>query len=162
MGNSKKGGRKGMGRQVLTRAMLLPLTAQEVRAISLPAHLALVALQRGQGERDHTVELVQVLCRTNLMVAQSGADVELPALRVAVMVLKGVMENGRARGPGCAVSEHEAEAIAQLLTIHNRLLETLPRRWYDGAQRQIMREVRREVMAVPGCMPLPGSSGAPV
>ncbi len=148
-----------MGRLVLTREMLLPLTAQAVRAISLPAHLALVALRQGLGKHDHAAELVQVLCRTNLMVRQTGAEVDVRALGAAVMVLKSLMESGRAHG-WQSVSEPDAEVIAKLLTIHDRLLEGLPRRWYEGAQQMIAREIRQQALAVLDSVPPQGSSGA--
>ncbi|WP_322014180.1 hypothetical protein [Paraburkholderia sp. J12] len=63
---------KGVSRRHLTREMLLPIPAAKAQMRSMRAHLALVAMRKGQGNGSLAGELVKSVYMTWLLARDSG------------------------------------------------------------------------------------------
>jgi hypothetical protein len=136
-----------MSRRPLTREMLLPFAPPQVRALSLSSHLALLALEKGEGNWDHMVVLAGVICRTSLMGDPSGIDTDKPLLEAADLVMRRLMD-GADPDRRWSVGAEDGAVLARVLAIHDQMVATLPRRRYFEAQARMEREanaVPREV-----------------
>lgn len=133
-----RGGKKGMRRRPLTSDMLLPLSPAQVRRLSLAAHLALVALEKGEGKRGHLLLLAEVICRTSLLSAGGSTEDDASVYEQADGVMARLLDSERPddRWSTCAA---DSEVLARVLTIHDQLLARVPRHRLYEVQAQLRR-----------------------
>jgi len=115
-------------RRPLTRDMLLPLTVQKAREISLENHLALSVLAADLGGDDQATKLLITIYHARFMV---DSDMPDKALLDAVESTLNVIVTRVESGAAWEVTDAEHAVIAQSLAIHDRLMASVP--WHRFA-----------------------------
>lgn len=122
----------------MTKDMLLPLAESVGRRTSLGHHLALATLRSGKGSSDTVGRLFHSIYVAYFVHEATTGRAELDAFRAAEAVLHkcavAAKENGiyEISGDGCA-------AVEQVLAIHDRQLESIPRHVIENAQERLDR-----------------------
>lgn len=90
-------------RSPLTKEMLLPLSTEKVRSLSLEHHMALAVVRSGKGECDQVICLLRVVYLAFFMRGEtaSGSDVDL--YRRAEAVLDACIDVQSVATRGCFV-----------------------------------------------------------
>ena len=145
---AKRGG-KSDRRVPLTKEMLLPLSTEKVRALSLENHLALAVVRSGKGDCDQVVCLLRVVYLAFLMRNETASGSDLDLYREAEGVLDACIERG-AHGEAWALREDEVTDIERVLAVHDEQLAAIPRHRYLAAWERLQRFV-----ADRRCSPVP-------
>ncbi len=117
--------------------MLLPLPRATTRLMSLENHLALVAIRSGNGEADHVSCLLKVVYLAWFMLDKPTPD-ERALLLLAEEVLDRSMTEA-AHGGQWRLSDDDYAVIEQVLTFHDRQLDSLPSHRYALAWQRLTR-----------------------
>ncbi|WP_423393308.1 hypothetical protein [Burkholderia sp. LMG 21824] len=109
--------------------MLLPLSTEKVRSLSLENHMALAVVRSGKGECDQVICLLRVVYLAFFMRSEtaSGSDVDL--YRRAEAVLDACIARAE-RGEMWALVDDEAADVERVLVVHDEQLAVIPRHRY--------------------------------
>jgi hypothetical protein len=140
LGNTVKQ-HKSAARQIkkpMSKEMLLPLAAHVARQTSLECHLALVTLKSGQGSRDTVGRLFHAIYISYFVHEATTGRVDLDVFRAAEAALQGSAVRGKGNGI-CEISGDGCAAVEQVLAVHDRQLESIPRHIIENAQKRLDR-----------------------
>lgn len=114
------------GRAGLTKEMLLPLSIEKVRALSLENHMALAMVRSGNGNCDQVVCLLRVVYLAFFMRGETASGSDLDLYRRAEAVLDVCI--GRAeRGEAWTLREDELADVERVLVVHDEQLAAIPK-----------------------------------
>ncbi|MBR8028550.1 hypothetical protein KDX27_31415 [Burkholderia cenocepacia] len=137
-------------RRPLTKAQLLPLPVDQVRALSLKHHLALAMLRDGRGDIEAIITLLNVLYLAFFL--RDSAPVALDGCRRAEVALDDCIRRAERGEPWC-LADDERQALEQLVVMHDAQLAAAPAHRYLDAWDQVQR-----VMASGGRSPIPAAA----
>jgi hypothetical protein len=132
---------KSVTRQIkktMGKEMLLPLAAHVARQKSLEHHLALATLRSGEGGRDTVGRLFHSIYVAYFVHEATTGRVDLDVFRAAEAALQGSAVRGKGNGV-CDISGDGCAAVEQVLAIHDRQLENIPRHVIENAQERLDR-----------------------
>lgn len=132
--------RRRSSRSVLTKEMLLPLSTEKVRSLSLEHHMALAVVRSGNGDCDQVVSLLRVVYLAFFMRSEteSGSDPDL--YRRAEAVLDACIARAE-RGELWMLQSNEAADVERLLVVHDEQLAAVPKHRYLAAWDRLQRFV---------------------
>ena len=136
-------GRNTMGRgsrSALTKEMLLPLSTEKVRSLSLAHHLALAMVRSGNGDCDQVVSLLRVVYLAFFMRSETESGSDLDLYRRAEAVLDACIARAECGEPWM-LHENEAADVERLLVVHDAQLAAVPKHRYLAAWDQLQRFV---------------------
>ena len=136
-------GRNTMGRgsrSALTKEMLLPLSTEKVRSLSLAHHLALAVVRSGNGDCDQVVSLLRVVYLAFFMRNETASGSDLDLYRRAEAVLDDCIARAE-RGESWMLRENEAADVERLLVVHDEQLAAVPKHHYLAAWDRLQRFV---------------------
>ena len=136
----RKAATKRKSRAGLSKELLLPMSIERVRALSLAYHLALAAVCSGRGDADQVIHLFRTVYLAFLLREETvlGADVEL--YRRAETALDACFERGE-RGERWLLLDRERSAVERVLVVHDGQLGVVSKHRYLGAWERLHRFV---------------------
>lgn len=136
-------GRNTMGRgsrSALTKEMLLPLSTEKVRSLSLAHHLALAMVRSENGDCDQVVSLLRVVYLAFFMRSETESGSDLDLYRRAEAVLDACIARAERDEPWM-LRENEAADVERLLVVHDAQLAAVPKHRYLAAWDRLQRFV---------------------
>ncbi|HKU28654.1 MAG TPA: hypothetical protein VJQ54_24500 [Candidatus Sulfotelmatobacter sp.] len=127
-------------RSALTKEMLLPLSTEKVRSLSLAHHLALAMVRSGNGDCDQVVSLLRVVYLAFFMRSETESGSDLDLYRRAEAVLDACIARAECGEPWM-LHENEAADVERLLVVHDAQLAAVPKHRYLAAWDQLQRFV---------------------
>ena len=126
----------------LTRAMLLPMSAELASKVSLHNHLALVALRQGQGNADLIAELLKTVYVAYDLLDPSQLATQAGYFTRAETAIKTLIKQAAATGEW-RLAEEQCEGIEVIVSLHDAQLAALRKHQVDGAKDRLMRVLER-------------------
>lgn len=120
MTSTRHGGR----RRSLTKAQLLPLSAIEVRQLSLKHHLALASLRTGRADVDAIATVLNVVYLAFFL--RDASDRDVSPYRAAEAALNAIVERVRRAQPG-EPNDDERAALERIVVQHDAQMATVPK-----------------------------------
>ncbi|WP_235995835.1 hypothetical protein [Burkholderia aenigmatica] len=123
------------GRSGLTREMLLPLSTEKIRALSLENHLALATMRGGRGDLDQVSCLVRVVYLAFYLREATSAGADFDLYRRAKAALDACVTRAE-QGERCLLLDHELATVERILVVHDEQLAAIPwHRYLDAWKR---------------------------
>src|SRR5471032_782629 len=147
-GTKRKAIRPGANRKPLSKSLLLPMSAQSAREMSLAQHLALAACRADSANRHQINELVRSVYMAYFLQRMGYGDLPFECYEHA----EAAFENALAVAAKCGrwiISEQDAPVIERLLTLHDQQLSEAPMHRVAEAEKQL-----RQFLAGTGVSPL--------
>jgi hypothetical protein len=124
-GTKRKATRPGAIRNPPSRSLLLPMSAQSARDMSLAHHLALAACRGDGGNRHQINELVRSVYMAYFLQRMGFGDIPFECYERA----EAAFENALAvatKSEKWIISEQDAPVIERLLALHDQQLSEAP------------------------------------
>ncbi|WP_244136578.1 hypothetical protein [Burkholderia sp. BCC0405] len=131
----RRGGHVG-----LTKEMLLPLSTEKVRSLSLENHMALAVVRSGNGDCDQVTCLLRVVYLAFYMRNETASGFDLDLYRRAEAVLDACIARAECDEPWM-LQENEAAHVERLLVVHDEQLAAVPKHRYLAAWDRLQRFV---------------------
>ncbi|WP_367188808.1 hypothetical protein [Burkholderia sp. Ed8] len=128
------------GRLALTKGMLLPLSTEKVRSLSLEHHMALAVARSGSGDCDQVICLLRVVYLSFFLRSETTAGSEPDLYRRAETVLDACIARAEC-GEAWALYENELADVERVLVVHDEQLAAIPKHRYLAAWDQLQRFV---------------------
>jgi hypothetical protein len=147
-GTIRKANLPGASRKPLSKSLLLPMSAQSAREMSLAHHLALAACRGDSANRHQINELVRSVYMTYHLQRMGYGDLPFQCYDRA----EAAFENALAVAAKCSkwiICEQDAPVIERLLTLHDQQLSEAPMHRVVEAEKQL-----RQFLAGTGVSPL--------
>ena len=147
-GTKRRPTRPGAIRKPLSKSLLLPMSAQSARDMSLAHHLALAACRGDSGNRHQINELVRSVYMAYFLQRMGFGEVPFECYEHA----EAAFENALAVATKSAqwiISEQDAPVIERLLALHDQQLSEAPMHRVVEAERRL-----RQFLAGAGASPL--------
>ena len=147
-GTKRKATRPGANRKPLSKSLLLPMSAQSAREMSLAHHLALAACRGDSANRHQINELVRSVYMAYFLQRMGYGDLPFECYEHA----EAAFENALAVAAKCGrwiISEQDAPVIERLLALHDQQLSEVPMHRVVEAEKQL-----RQFLAGTGVSPL--------
>ncbi|KVO12614.1 hypothetical protein WJ85_27945 [Burkholderia ubonensis] len=126
------------GRAALTKAQLLPLSTEKIRALSLENHLALSVVRAGAGDFEQMSCLLRAVYLAYFMRNETAAGMDADVYRRAEMVMDRCI--GRVeRGETWALESNEVAELERVLVLHDEQLAAVPLHRYQSAWERLQR-----------------------
>lgn len=138
MASKPKKRKAGRTTPPLTRAMLLPMSAELASKVSLHNHLALVALRHGKGNADLIAELLKTVYVAYDLLAPDQRVTHTEQFARAESAVKAVIKHAAATDEW-RLAEEECEGVELILRLHDAQLAALPKHRIEGAKQRLMR-----------------------
>ncbi|TDQ93027.1 hypothetical protein C7412_1097 [Paraburkholderia silvatlantica] len=120
------------GRAALTKAQLLPLSTEKIRALSLENHLALSVVRAGAGDFEQMSCLLRAVYLAYFMRYETTAGMDPNVYRRAEAVMDHCI--GRVeRGETWTLESDEVAALERVLVLHDEQLAAVPLHRYQSA-----------------------------
>ncbi|RBB41298.1 hypothetical protein DPV79_06620 [Burkholderia reimsis] len=120
--------------------MLLPLSTEKVRALSLENHLAFATVRAGRGESEQIINLLRVVYLAFYLREETASGADLDLYRQAEAALDACIERAE-RGHQWQLAGHEQSALECLLAVHDDQLAAVPKYRYLAAWDRLQRFV---------------------
>jgi hypothetical protein len=147
-GTKRKATRTGANRKPLSKSLLLPMSAQSAREMSLAHHLALAACRGDSANRHQINELVRSVYMAYFLQRMGYGDLPFECYEHA----EAAFENALAVAAKCGrwmISDQDAPVIERLLALHDQQLSEAPMHRVAEAEKQL-----RQFLAGTGVSPL--------
>lgn len=131
----RRGGRAG-----LTKEMLLPLSTEKVRSLSLENHVALAVVRSGSGDCDQVICLLRVVYLAFYLRSETASGLDVELYRRAEAVLDASIARAERDEPWM-LHENEAADVERLLVVHDEQLAAVPKHRYLAAWDRLQRFV---------------------
>lgn len=141
----RRGGRAG-----LTKEMLLPLSTEKVRSLSLENHMALAVVRSGNGNCDQVTCLLRVVYLAFYMRSETASGSELDLYRRAEAVLDACLARAES-GEVWTLQDDELAGVERVLVVHDEQLAAIPKHRYLEAWDRLQRFISGT-----GRSPIPG------
>jgi hypothetical protein len=138
MASKTKKRKAGRTTPPLTRAMLLPMSADLASKVSLHNHLALVAMRQGHGNADLIAELLKTVYVVYDLLDPDQRSAHAEHFVRAESEVKAVITHAAATDEW-RLAEEECENVELILGLHDKQLVALPKHLIDGAKQRLMR-----------------------
>lgn len=138
MASKPKKRKAGRTTPPLTRAMLLPMSAELASKVSLHNHLALVALRHGKGNADLIAELLKTVYVAYDLLDPDQRVTHTEQFARAESAVKAVIKHAAATDEW-RLAEEECEGVELILRLHDAQLAALPKHRIEGAKQRLMR-----------------------
>lgn len=125
-------------RPVRTKEMLLPLSTDKVRSLSLENHLALATIRAGRGNLDQLCCLLRVVYLAFYMRDATLSGIHLEPYRRAEAVLDACITRVGLDEP-CALDDEEGIVVGHVLALHDEQLAAVPKYRYLQAWERLQR-----------------------
>lgn len=125
-------------RPVRTKALLLPLSTEKVRSLSLENHLALAAVRAARGDLDRLCCLLRVVYLAFYMRGETANGMDLELYRQAEAALNACIARIE-HGEPCLLLDQEQTAVERVLVLHDQQLAAVPKFRYLDAWDQLQR-----------------------
>ncbi|WP_082754493.1 hypothetical protein [Burkholderia savannae] len=112
--------------------MLLPLSTEKVRSLSLEHHMALAVVRSGNGECDQVVCLLRVVYLAFFMRSEATSGSDLNLYQRAEAVLDACISRAE-RGEAWTLREGELVDVERVLVVHDEQLAAIPKHRYLAA-----------------------------
>jgi hypothetical protein len=142
MASKPKKRKTGRTSPPLTRAMLLPMSADVVSKVSLHNHLALVALRQGQGNADLIAELLGTVYVAYDLLDPDQRIAFIDQFTHAEASIKAVITHAAATDEW-RLAEAQCENVELILGLHDTQLVALPKHLVEGAKQRLMRVLEK-------------------
>lgn len=123
-------------RPVRTKIMLLPLSTDKVRSLSLENHLALATVRAGRGDLDQLCCLLRVVYLAFYMRGETANSMDVEPYRRAEAALDACIARVE-RGESCLLLDQEQTEIERVLVLHDEQLAAVPKFRYLDAWDQL-------------------------
>ncbi|RQR38969.1 MULTISPECIES: hypothetical protein [unclassified Burkholderia] len=120
--------------------MLLPLSIEKVRSLSLENHMALAVVRSGNGDCDQVTCLLRVVYLAFFMRSETTSGSDLDLYRRAETVLDACIARAE-RGEAWALYENELADVERVLVVHDEQLAAIPKHRYLAAWDRLQRSV---------------------
>ncbi|MPV67679.1 hypothetical protein [Burkholderia sp. BE17] len=120
--------------------MLLPLSTEKVRSLSLENHMALAVVRSGNGDCDQVTCLLRVVYLAYYLRNETASGVGLELYGRAEAVLDACIARAERDEPWM-LHEDEAADVERLLVVHDEQLAAVPKYRYLTAWDQLQRFV---------------------
>ncbi|MGU7776336.1 hypothetical protein ACV229_40065 [Burkholderia sp. MR1-5-21] len=120
--------------------MLLPLSSEKARTLSLENHMALAVVRSGHGAFDQIGCLLRTVYLAFYLRDETASKAELDLYRQAEIALDACVARAE-QGEEWTLLVEEVSAIAHVLLLHDEQLATVPRRRYLEAWERLHRFV---------------------
>jgi len=147
-GNKRKSTRPGANRKPLSKSLLLPMSAQSAREMSLAHHLALAACRGDRANRHQINELVGTVYMAYFLQRMGFGDMPLECYEHAEAALENALAVA-AKSARWVITEQDAPVIERLLALHDKQLSEAPMHRVVEAEKQL-----RQFLAGTGVSPL--------
>ncbi|KVL70480.1 hypothetical protein [Burkholderia ubonensis] len=126
------------GRAALTKAQLLPLSTEKIRALSLENHLALSVVHAGAGAFEQMSCLLRAVYLAYFMRNETTAGMNVDVYRRAEAVMGRCI--GRVeRGETWTLESNEVAELERVLGLHDEQLAAVPLHRYQSAWERLQR-----------------------
>ncbi|MDR8027923.1 hypothetical protein KPA93_32380 [Burkholderia cenocepacia] len=119
-------------RSALTKEMLLPLSTEKVRSLSLEHHMALAVVRSGSGGCDQMICLLRVVYLAFFMRNETASGANLDLYRRAEAVLDACIARAE-RGEMWNILADELADVERVLMAHDEQLAAIPKHRYLAA-----------------------------
>src|SRR5471032_421225 len=147
-GTKRKATRPGANRKPLSKSLLLPMSAQSAREMSLAHHLALAACRGDSANRHQINELVRSVYMAYFLQRTGFGDMPFECYEHAEAALENALSVA-AKSARRMISEQDAPVIERLLALHDKQLSEAPMHLVVEAEKQL-----RQFLAGTGVSPL--------
>ncbi|HDR9039045.1 TPA: hypothetical protein QDB07_006626 [Burkholderia vietnamiensis] len=120
--------------------MLLPLSSEKVRSLSLENHMALAVVRSGRGDCDQVICLLRVAYLAFFMRSETTSGSDLDLYRRAEAVLDACSARAE-RGEAWVLREDELADVERVLVVHDGQLAAIPKHRYLVAWDRLQRFV---------------------
>lgn len=120
------------------KVLLLPLSTEKVRSLSLENHLALATIRAGRGDLDQLCCLLRVIYLAFYLRGETAAGADLEPYRQAETALDACIARVE-RGAPCLLADHEQAVVERVLVRHDAQLAAVPRFRYLDAWDRLQR-----------------------
>lgn len=128
------------GRPVLTKEMLLPLSTEKVRSLSLENHMALAVVRSGNGDCEQVICLLRIVYLAFFMRHETAYGSDFDFYRRAEAVLDACIARAECGEPWM-LHENEVADVERLLVVHDAQLAAVPKHRYLAAWDRLQRFV---------------------
>ncbi|WP_310030711.1 hypothetical protein [Paraburkholderia graminis] len=118
--------------------MLLPLSTDKVRALSLENHLAFATVRAGRGDSEQIINLLRVVYLAFYLRDETASGANLDLYRQAEAALDGCAERAE-QGEKWLLLDHEQAAVEGLLVVHDEQLAAVRKHRYLAAWDRLQR-----------------------
>lgn len=125
-------------RSVRTKEMLLPLSTDKVRSLSLENHLALSTVRAGRGDFDQICCLIRVVYLAYFMRGETTAGADIEPYRRAEAALDACIKRIEQDQP-CLLLDQEQMVVERVLVLHDEQLAAVPKFRYLEAWDHLQR-----------------------
>ncbi|WP_321967681.1 hypothetical protein [Burkholderia cepacia] len=120
--------------------MLLPLSTEKVRALSLENHMALAVVRSGKGDCDQVTCLLRVVYLAFFMRSETTVGSDPDLYRRAETALDACVARAE-RGEAWALRQDELADVGCVLVAHDEQLAAIPKHRYLAAWDRLQRLV---------------------
>ena len=135
-GTKRKATRPGAHRNPLSKSLLLPMSAQSAREMSLAHHLALAACRGDSANRHQINELVRSVYMAYFLQRMGFGDMPFECYEHAEAAFENALAVA-AKSARWMISEQDAPAIERLLALHDWQLSEAPMHRVAEAEKQL-------------------------
>lgn len=126
------------GRAALTKAQLLPLSTEKIRALSLENHLALSVVRAGAGDFEQMSCLLRAVYLAYFMRNETTAGMDPDVYRHAEAVMDRCIARVE-RGETWTLESDEVASLERVLVLHDEQLAAVPLHRYQSAWERLQR-----------------------
>ena len=121
--------------------MLLPLSTEKVRTLSLENHLAFAAVRAGQGDSVQIVKLLRIIYLAFHLRDETASGADLDLCRQAEAALDACIERTE-QAEQWMLFDHKQAAVERILIVHDKQLAVVPRHRYLAAWDRLQRFIQ--------------------
>ncbi|KVL50673.1 hypothetical protein WT01_31250 [Burkholderia cepacia] len=131
-------------RPARTKEMLLPLSTDKVRSLSLESHLALATVRAGRGDLDQVCCLLRIIYLAYFMRGETKAGAALDPYRRAEAALDACIRRIE-QNQSCLLLDQEQVVVEHVLVLHDAQLAAVPKYRYLEAWERLQRFVASDM-----------------
>ncbi|MCA8274382.1 hypothetical protein LGN17_17975 [Burkholderia sp. AU30280] len=120
--------------------MLLPLSTEKVRSLSLEHHMALAVVRSGNGDCDQVVSLLRAVYLAFFMLNETASGSDLDLYRRVEAVLDACIARAERDEPWMLLEDEMAD-VERALVVHDKQLAAGPKHRYLAAWDRLQRFV---------------------
>ncbi|WP_082750729.1 hypothetical protein [Burkholderia sp. MSMB0856] len=120
--------------------MLLPLSTEKVRSLSLEHHMALAVIRSGNGDCDQAICLLRIVYLAFFMRSETASGSDLDLYRRAEAVLDACIARAERGEPWTLLADELAD-VERVLVVHDEQLAAIPKYRYLVAWDRLQRFV---------------------
>ncbi|PMS21949.1 hypothetical protein [Paraburkholderia rhynchosiae] len=120
--------------------MLLPLSTENVRALSLENHLVFATVRAGRGDSDQIANLLRIVYMAFYLRQETASGAELDVYQQTEAALAACIDRAEQGSPWLLL-DSEQMAVGRILVLHDEQLAAVPKHRYLAAWDRLQRFV---------------------